>query len=171
MMLKYAVSIVAVFSAVPAVAGFGDKLPPEAYLDPVDQEIARTGKGVGDRIAPCARAAEENGVRVVRTLPTEQCVKLLPARRYRGLWLDQFEGSRFCPEPARECTATSPGDKIWLTVKEPGGGAGTVYAVEILARRTMYKGAYGHLGVSDHELIVDRVNTRVVETPAAGTAE
>ena len=140
--------VVAMLCASAARAGSNDKPPPEAYLDPIDQQMARTGKGM-----PCTRETSEG----MRAVPTEQCVKMLPARRYRGLWLDAFEGSRFCAEPARECTPDAPGDRIWLDVRDDKGRRGGLHVVEFIGRRTLYKGAYGHLGGSDHEMIVDKM--------------
>src|SRR5258705_4520017 len=38
-----------------------------------------------------------------------------PRQRWRGLWRNVFEDSRFCPEPARTCDHNTPGDRIWLS--------------------------------------------------------
>lgn len=138
--------------------------PPEAYLDPVDRRIAETGVGVPGRPYPCTR--QKAGSNVVVHLPTEQCVKMLPAERWRGLWRDDFEGSRFCPAPATTCDGRTAGDRIWLNGGMDDAAGGGVYAVEFIGRRTMYEGAYGHMGMSDHEIVVDRfISIDVVEAP------
>lgn len=90
--------------------------------------------------------------------PTDQCYRMEPQRRWIGLWRDEFEGSRFCPAPETQCSNETSGDIIWLDVervtrKQPDGA---LYAVELLGRRTAVRGHHGHLGGSDHELIVDR---------------
>lgn len=140
-----------------AVARLGDNLPPEAYLDPVDRQIARTGVGVPGRPSPCARTTTENGIKIVVGSPTDQCVKMLPQQRWRGLWRNDFEGSQFCPEPATECRLDSPGERIWLSERPDKRGDGKLYHVDFVGRKTMYKGHYGHMGVFDHEIIMDRM--------------
>jgi hypothetical protein len=91
-----------------------------------------------------------------------------PQQRWRGLWRNDFEGSRFCPGPATQCQMDTPGDIIWLdaeraTRNEPDGA---LYAVELLGRRTAVKGEYGHMGGSDHDLIVDRfISMKKVRRP------
>lgn len=154
-----------------AEAALGDRLPPEAYLDAVDRQIARTGEGVPGRPFPCSRETTEGGYKFIETIPTDQCVRMLPPQRLRGLWRNEFEGSRFCPAPAQECSFDTPGDRIWLNFAadlpevriHPVGG---LYEIEFTGRRTVYKGPYGHLGVSDHEVIVDGVVAmRMVEPP------
>ena len=140
-----------------AVAGLKDRLPPEAYLDPVDREIALTGKGVKGRPYPCARETTELGIPVVQSIATDHCVKMQPAQTWRGLWFNEFEGSRFCPTPAKTCAFESPGERIWLTNGPRSAHRRAVYAVEFLGRRTAFKGPYGHFGMSDYEIIVDQV--------------
>jgi hypothetical protein len=99
----------------------------------------------------------------------DQCFKMQPARRWRGVWRNEFEGSRFCPAPATKCSFYSPGDRIWLDApKHPDH---TLYAVDFIGRRTAVKGHYGHMGVFDHELIVDRmIAMRQLEAPTKGYA-
>jgi hypothetical protein len=98
-------------------------------------------------------------------------------RRYRGVWIDEFEGQRFIPQgttppewPDIESRAPDLQEKfeqarlasIWLDmerVKRPRpsrGGSGR-YFIEFTGRQTMFPGAYGHLGMSGHEIIVDEV--------------
>lgn len=45
-------------------------------------------------------------------------------------------------------------------------GRGGLYAVEFEGRLTAYRGTYGHFGMYDHEVIVDRlISIRQVEPP------
>jgi hypothetical protein len=105
----------------------------------------------------------------------EICYKLTEPQRWQGLWRDDFEGSRFCPAPASRCPYHTPRDKIWLEYsfgvtdteprerKVPPGG---LYEVNLIGRRTAVKGNYGHMGGSDHALIVDRmISIRQIEAP------
>lgn len=143
-----------------AKAGIEDKLPPEAYVRPLDRQIAESGVGAPGRPFPCMRADVHDGIEILVGEPTEQCVKLAPQERWRGLWRNAFEGSRFCPEPATECDFNTPGDRIWLTASADGAADGMLYRVEFVGRKTLFRGPYGHLGVSDHEVIVDRMISR-----------
>jgi hypothetical protein len=148
------------------LARLSDRLPPAAYVDSVDQKIARTGKGIPGRPFPCAREKKEQGITVIESVPTDKCVRMLPTRRWQGLWRHEFEGSRFCAVPATACDYNSKGDKVWLTYDPVRGKWGALYSVDFIGRKTMYKGPYGHLGMSDHEIIVDRVmSIKMVQAP------
>jgi hypothetical protein len=140
--------------AAAAQAGIADKMPPEAFRDPIDQQIARTRKGIAGRPFPCALEHVRNGHDVIEMQPTDLCVKMLPQQRWRGLWRDSMEGSTFCPEPATECP--TDGESIWLDSGPGRGGRGDLYRVDFIGRKTMYKGAYGHFGMFDQEVVMDR---------------
>ena len=79
---------------------------------------------------------------------SDPCIKMDPPRRWRGLWFDQFEGSRFCPAPATECSAETPGDRIkldWMVSFPPewkGLPVNEVYAVDFVGQRTSVRGGY-----------------------------
>lgn len=141
--------------AAAASAGLNDKLPLDAYVNPVDRQIAATGKGVPGRPYPCTYEEVIDGSKSIASTPTEECVKMLPQQHWRGLWRNDFEGSRFCPEPAEQCTFKTPGERIWLS-RTPGRPDGGLYRVDFIGRRTMYKGPYGHFGLFDQELTIDR---------------
>jgi hypothetical protein len=152
-------------------AGPDEDRPPEAYVDPVDQQIARTGKGISGRPFPCEREKLADGIRYIEGVALDACVRMSPSQTFRGLWRNEFEGSRFCPAPAQECTFHTNGDKIWLTFPkdlrpyniEASGG---LYELEFVGRQTMHRGFSGHLGVSDHEIIVDRlISMRELQPP------
>ena len=152
-------------------AGPDDKLPSNAYLDPIDQKISQSGIEQPGRPFPCAREKSDSERTYIETLPIDKCVKMLPAQRYHGLWRNDFEASQFCPAPAGECTFQRAKERVWLTfARDPLGfhrdRFGGLYEIEFFGRRTKYKGAYGHLGASDYEVIVDRiVSMREIEAP------
>jgi hypothetical protein len=130
----------------------------DAYRRWTDRMITRLGlPNLG--IFPCPGREETIGKsKVYVGPPIDQCYKMKPEQRWTGLWRNEFEGSRFCPAPARTCGFTTPGEVVWLdpsrvTKTTPDGA---LYSVRLLGRRTAVKGRYGHMGGSDQELIVDR---------------
>lgn len=180
-----------------AAAGFGlpragaqDLPKPEVYLRAEDQERARllktpcTDADVGHgcfrfdhravREFPCTRHIEPG---VIGSVPTDQCYKMEAPRRYRGIWIDEFEGQRFIPEgtiPPKwpEGDPQAPGWReqfdraraasIWLNVERAklphrNRRGGRRVLIEFVGRKTLYPGAYGHMGMSGNEIIVDRV--------------
>lgn len=126
------------------------------------------------REAPCAYHIEPG---VIGSLPTDQCFKMQAARRYRGVWIDEFEGQQFIPEgtkvPAwprgsltssewRKQADQARAATIWLDVETAAAGhtwqqAGRKAFIEFVGRKTLYPGSYGHMGMSGQEIIVDRV--------------
>lgn len=141
--------------------------PPEAYVDPVDQQIARTGVGLPGRPAPCAREEVENGVHTIVTRRTQVCVKMLPQQRFRGLWRHPMEGSVFCPEPAKQCPEPG-GIKYWLEGGPGRGGHGELYRVDFIGRRTEYKTG----GFSDYRIVMDEaIKIELIEDPMSKPAQ
>jgi hypothetical protein len=153
-MKRALVAVCAWSLATSAQAGIRDKLQVDAYRDPIDREIAATGKGVSGRPFPCTYEEVQNGVRAIASQPTDLCVKMLPQQHWRGLWRNNMEGSTFCPEPAKECPTT--GESIWLDSGPGRGGRGDLYRVDFIGRKTMYKGPYGHMSMFDQEVVMDR---------------
>jgi hypothetical protein len=102
----------------------------------------------------------ENGHQYVSGPPTDECYRMLPRQRYRGVWVNEFEGSRFYPGQSNVHAARDEA-RIWLDVERVSLGDleanGQAYLLEIEGRRTMLPGPFGHMGSADHELIVDRV--------------
>lgn len=91
----------------------------------------------------------------------DQCFQMTPSQHWAGLWRDEFEGSKFCSAPATQCPDEKDSNNVWLTlgdgVQRPAESAGKLYAVEFVGRKTLIRGHHGHLGVSDHEIIVDKI--------------
>jgi hypothetical protein len=173
---------------------------PEAFAHAEDQQRARLLN------KPCAEADEGSGcyrydgrlirefpcthdieAGVIGSKPTDQCYKMEAARRYRGVWVDEFEGQAFIPEgtKAPEWPRGNPGSPewkkeadraiaatIWLDVERvsllhKGQRGGRKLFIEFVGRKTMYPGNYGHMGTSGQEIIVDRVIS-VRECPETG---
>ena len=112
------------------------------------------------------------------SLPIDQCYKMEPARRYRGVWVDEFENQQFIPEgstapewPGAERTLPGWDEQfdraqaasIWLDVSRVSlddhdyRQGGRKMFIEFVGRKTLYPGTYGHLGMSGNEIIVDHV--------------
>lgn len=173
-----------------ACAGPFDMPKPEVFRRPEDQTRARlidkpcVSADVGHgcyrfdgrliRDTPCAYHIDSG---TIGFLPTDQCFKMQGPERYRGIWIDAFEGQDFIPEgtslpdwPRTDPTTPSwreqadrvQAARIWLNVDRAGvahdvNANGRKMRIEFIGRKTMYQGAYGHMGMSGNEIIVDRV--------------
>ena len=96
----------------------------------------------------------------------EMCREMTKPRVWRGLWAYGFEWSQFCAEPAKSCGPPRKldADITWLTFGEdwPSGldskqETGAVFEVEFVGRRTVYAGSKGHMGIFQHEMVIDRL--------------
>ena len=92
----------------------------------------------------------------------DQCFKMEPAKRWRGLWRASFELSLFCPDLQSKCDDTSSGEKIWLTNQSKADFRhtdrnGSLYQLDFIGRKTAQRGFHGHLSSFDHEIVVDRL--------------
>lgn len=114
--------------------------------------------GMTDRCAEEIRFGRDEALN-----DTAQCFRMTEARQWRGLWLDGFEAQQFCPIPAQKCEVRDVREgQIWL--RFPGGekptgrlATGKVYQIEFIGRRTLLPGAHGHMGTSEHEMLVERI--------------
>ena len=136
------------------------------------------------REAPCTYHVDAS---TIGSLPTDQCYQMEAPRHYRGVWVDEFEGQRFIPQGTNppewpRTNPTFPGWRkqaerarlaaIWLdtsriNLDRKSGPRGAKRLIEFVGRKTMYPGAYGHLGMSGQEIIVDRMIS-LRECPARG---
>lgn len=126
------------------------------------KELRQAYPGMTDQ---CARKIRYGGV--VAMPETDQCFKMMPQQRWTGVWAVGFEFSRFCPAPASSCSYDAPGAAIWLTTRgtisvvrnDRIGQIGPLrfFSVDFIGRKTSQPGAYGHMGGSSQEIVVDRV--------------
>lgn len=115
---------------------------------------------------PCSDRMDTEYGPVDTWLPTDQCYRMTEPQRMRGLWIDEFEGSRFFPG-ARDAFGAEIGSvRIWLDVEsnhiphlfrfnesdEP-----RALEIEFIGRQTAVAGEHGHMGASTHEIIVDQL--------------
>ena len=124
------------------------------------QAIHASEPGMTDK---CLSIIRWGGVEALRGEP-ENCYKFDAPRRWRGLYFGAFEASRFCPEPARECSDAGPGERIWLEASPSAGvpdwkptGSAALFAVDFIGHKSSYPGHYGHMGMSDEEIVVDHL--------------
>jgi hypothetical protein len=173
---------------------------PEVFARAEDQERARLlGKPCAEadeghgcyrfggrliRAAPCAYLFEEGAI---ASLPLDECYKMDAPRRYRGVWVDVFEGQQFIPEGTaapewprgdlkspewRKQADQAIAATIWLDVRRANLehtlqlGGRRVF-IEFVGRKTMYPGNFGHMGMSGQEIIVDQVISQR-ECPQSG---
>jgi hypothetical protein len=152
--------VITAFIALPAVMACDRREPRMS-----EQEISELQTFAPGMTAACIEKARFGGLNAISSLPVEECYQMAPARRLRGQWRNDFEGSRFCPEPMKECGYDTPGDDIWLSLSEdlqpprswPEVGDGGMFEIEFVGRLTAKRGHYAHFGMSDHEVVVDRV--------------
>lgn len=137
--------------------------PPPAKMS--DEELALLHKELPGMTHSCLNKVRARGVEAF-PLHTEDCFAMNLPRKWRGLWSRGFEWSRFCSEPARTCDDRTPGARIWLSpAKNFERSLPTknfdldlkFYRIEFIGRRTVYRGAHGHLGASEHAIVVDRL--------------
>lgn len=151
-------------SACERVSDAANRMPPAAAYSHFSDRVAAQMLhwGIPWRF-PCLDAQEE-----------DQCFKFTTSKRMHGLWRNEFEGSQFCPPPATQCANSRKPLFIWFQMKSPLPGwedtpPGGLYAVDFIGRRSEYRGMYGHLGMSDEEVIVDRmISIKEVEAPTPG---
>lgn len=107
-----------------------------------------------------------DGYSVLASLPDRQCYDWQPARRFRGFYIDEFEGQRFI-EGGASRLPLRPRDNVWLEKDHLTDASidprlkgwsdlTKVWSVELIGRKTARSGRYGHLGASAEELLVDR---------------
>lgn len=117
-------------------------------------EIKATLPGILDS---CLTRVKYGGL---QAMPDEvdECYAMTPPQLWKGVWLREFEGMRFCPAPAKGCR-NEPGPSIWLDLPEVEGKSWPPrrYEIEFIGRRTQHPGMFGHMGLSDHEMIVDKL--------------
>lgn len=112
-------------------------------------------------VPACATQKAENGSEKLARLLRNDCVQLTEPRRWSGIWSTGFEHSQFCPAPAEVCRFRPGEERIWLEFAGgplPSGSlSGNLFRLEFVGRRTKTPGMHGHLGASDHKIMVDRL--------------
>lgn len=128
---------------------------PERLPDNVIQDFRENMPGMTEQ---CLQKIRYGGIEAMPS-STDKCFEMTPAQRWKGLWRREFENSRFCPSPATSCPSRTNGERIWFSGKDlkRSDYSEGVYQVEFIGRHTAKKGHYGHMGVFDHEILVDKI--------------
>jgi len=138
-------------------------LLPEAYRRRIDQDRARLFNKAMAAGHP-ANAAFPCELPNGQSLSDEQCYVWKSPEKFRGIWLDQFEGSQFFPNRKAMVEGCAAAGGIWLQFKrkpasksEQRGGFGQPYAVEFIGRQMRYPSPSGHFGLFKSTIMVDRM--------------
>ncbi|MGN6277883.1 MAG: hypothetical protein ACTHM8_04060 [Sphingomonas sp.] len=115
------------------------------------------------------------------------CLKMLPTRKFEGIWVDAFEASRFVEGARSLKELSSPSPQVWLDIDRPLKMTAVMRAAGIPAARTdiyrphaylvKFRGAraptlsgrnglgfpngYGHMGIFPDLVVVDRFDAIV----------
>ena len=149
------------------------RTPAKAYVHWKDQLVVATYIPFFGLRPPCSARWVEGQFGYWDRLPIDQCIKFGAPRRMKGLWRDDFEGSRFCQAPAKECSyQQGVQSQVWfepqksLPLEFQRDHFGGLYQVDFIGRRTSYPGSYGHMGVYDEEVLVDQmISIKELEAP------
>ena len=112
----------------------------------------------------CVDAAKKDGI-VSLPRDVRECFAMDDSKLWAGLWLDEFEGSRFCAEPSDRCTSNTNGQGVWLTfadeIKDTARpdryATDELYEIEFIGRLTSETGSFGHMGLSQKEIVVEEL--------------
>jgi hypothetical protein len=139
--------------------------PPSAYRHSRDQLLAAVPAAVFDQdLHPCFRTVAGEPSR----LTDEDCYRFGKPQRRSGVWANGFEEGRFYPNVSAQPSPEARTD-FWLEMK-PGAipasqkpqvslkmKATRYVRLDFIGRQTAVPGAYGHMGMAKHLIIVDRV--------------
>ena len=144
-----------------------DATPLIAYRDPLDALRSLSPFGP----PPCV-VRDASGM--LASLPVDRCMWMRKPERLKGIWLDEFEGSRFfegattAAQAIRQVCGRPRGRGPWgewleegrwpSPPLEPGEGRARLIRLEFVGRRTAYPGSYGHFGGSRSLVLADRLS-------------
>jgi len=143
------------------LAGCGGGNPPSAYKHARDQFSAFVPLPMIDAdFVPCFRTINGEPGR----LADADCYNFTEPQRMRGVAITRFETGSFYPGRS----TLPPGDDgsdIWVEIDPRVLPAnvrsdcrrGCALYLDFVGRRTAVAGHYGHLGMSKHQIVVDRV--------------
>ena len=116
----------------------------------------------------CSDLVVENGTRVRVYRGDRACVAFDDARSYEGVWVYQFEGSRFYEGATSLADLPEPDPRVWFSTDAetqwpdaPVERSGRAYRVRFVGRQAADMDrkplfGYGHFGASAGLVLVDR---------------
>ncbi|MDE1467894.1 hypothetical protein [Aurantiacibacter sp. D1-12] len=137
-----------------------------------DEDMALLRETLPGMTEECLNIVRYEGIEAYPN-DTGRCFEMSEQRRWKGLWIAEFEYSVFCgpdgmacyPDEAEEAT-----DTVWLSFASgaeqddifPNGFAydsssDGIYEIEFLGRITSIRGSHGHMGMSQREIVVSEV--------------
>jgi hypothetical protein len=161
-----------------AIINLTNDPPAYAYAGAANQIWVATGL---DLLSPaCLRQEETEFGPVITSIPLDQCFRMTAPQRMKGVWIDEFEASRFVPGARDTTNIDVEPFGIWLNIDRDRSAelndSSTelqAFEIEFIGRQTLYPGHMGHMGVFEHEVIVDQlISARPVDaTPYARKQE
>ncbi|MEG8039065.1 hypothetical protein QP166_06770 [Sphingomonas sp. LR60] len=129
----------------------------------------------------CRREERSGGAVVVIRGPDRDCRRFRAPRSFDGVWIDEFEGSRFIEgarsyDEARRRLASDP-NVYWLAIDDKSKIAkvvprryGTAYRIRLIAREMLPEAGrsrfslpgFGHMGMWYRSILVDAVESAEV---------
>lgn len=135
--------------------------PPAAYEHPRDQFFAAIPLTMIDAdFTPCFRTINSRPAR----LADADCYSFTNAERMRGVLISGFETGSFYPgrntlpqggEQSGSWMDLDP--RLLPTEVRSRCGEGCALRLDFIGRRTAVQGAYGHMGMAGHIVLVDHV--------------
>ncbi len=121
-------------------------------------------------VPPCYHEDNRGGVRILVYDGDRKCVPLREPRTYEGVWINDFEGSRFAENTTDANEVLAQSNRIWFNpydtlVPLPANFRayyGHVYRVRFVGREAVdmkRKGleGYGHFGMSEGLILADQM--------------
>ena len=113
---------------------------------------------------PCTVEELDGSSKVITSVPPDQCYRFDPPERIQGVWMNAFEGSELLTtEEFATGVRYKENDATWLAMGDKFSGRydkknfGRAFKVVFVGRRASFPGAYGHMGMSRHLVLVDQL--------------
>lgn len=125
--------------------------------------------GAGDLRTRCRTREQVGGIDFIRFVGSRLRYHSAPPRRLSGIYVDEFEGQKFMENAHPDKAYIEPRRRVWLTFDKHTDKSADVlrhrtgdtpfWLVDLIGEETDRPGRYGHMGMSDAELLLDHVNS------------
>lgn len=118
-----------------------------------------------DPLSRCLLKAKNGAWGSVGYISPRNCYRFGPEKEFDGIYFDEFEGQFFI-EGARPATHYKLKELVWLTIDDKTDLNGhelsaplksRIWHIKFVGRKTKVKAFYGHGGVFENEIIVDKI--------------